>query len=98
MREIKRCVAVVANPIDGDDTGEVTESSYFVEGGWLTLCDDDGNALRDGNGGRFTVRLEPGDSELRMAKRLALQRHRSEHRDELAGWNRRLRYRNAGIA
>jgi hypothetical protein len=98
MREIKRCVAVVANPLDSDDRGEVTESSYFVEGEWLTLCTDDGAPLRDDNGGRFTVRLEPGDNEQRMAKRLALQRYRSEHRDELAGFNRRINYGRSGLA
>jgi hypothetical protein len=99
MREIKRCVAVVSNPIDDKDAGEVALGNYYVEGDWITLCDDTGTALRsDDTGARFTVRLERGDNELTMAKRLTLRHHRAANRDEIAGWNRRIVYGRSGLA
>jgi hypothetical protein len=98
-REIKRCVAVVSNPVGENDRGEVTESNYFVEGGWLTLCTEDGAPLRDDNtGGRFTVRLEPGDHEQTTAKRLTLRRYRAANREDVAGFNRRISYGRSGLA
>ena len=98
MREIKQCVAVVSNPVGKDDTGEVALGRFFVENDWLTLCDEGGTPLRDDNGARFTVRLERGDSEITLAKRLTLRHHRSVNRDELAGWNRRIVYGRNGYA
>jgi hypothetical protein len=98
-REIKRCVAVVHSPSGPGDHGEVTEGRYFIEGDWLTLCDEGGTALRsEDTGARFTVRLAPGDNEQTMAKRLTLRHHRAANRDEVAGWNRRISYGRNGYA
>jgi len=97
--EIKRCVAVVANPIDEKDRGEVCEGRYYREGDWITLCDEAGSPLRsEDTGARYTVRLEPGDHELTLAKRLTLRHHRAANRDEIAGWNRRISYPSRGWA
>ena len=99
MREVKRCVAVVSNPVGKDDRGEVTESHYFVENNWVTLCNADGVPLRsEDTGARFTVRLEPGDVEITAAKRLTLRHHRAANRDEIAGFNRRINYGRNGYA
>jgi hypothetical protein len=81
------------------DPGVATEACYFIENSWLTLCDERGNALRsEDTGARYTVRLEPGDNELRMAKRLALRHHEADSREEVAGFNRRIVYGRSGLA
>jgi hypothetical protein len=99
MREINRCVAVVASPSGADKVGEVAQGLYFREGDWITLCDEGGTPLRsEDTGARFTVRLEPGDNELTMAKRLTLRHHRAMTRDEIAGWGRRINYGRNGYA
>jgi hypothetical protein len=99
MREVKQCVAVVSNPINDKDRGEVTHGRYFVEGDWLTLCDEAGTPLRsEDTGAWYTVRLEPGDNELTLAKRLTLRHHRAANRDEIAGWGRRINYGRSGLA
>ena len=99
MREVKRCVAVVHSPSGPGDHSEVTEGRYFVEGDWLTLCDEGGPPLRsEDTGARYTVRLEPGDVEITMAKRLVLRQHRAANRDEIAGFGRRISYGRSGLA
>jgi hypothetical protein len=98
-RQIKRCIAVVSNPTGPGDTGEATEACYFIEGEWLTLCDENGLPLRsEDTGGRFTVRFEPGDREQAIAKRLALRRYRAENQEDIAGFNRRIVYGRSGLA
>jgi hypothetical protein len=99
MREINRCVAVVASPSGADKVGEVAQGLYFREGDWITLCDEGGTPLRsEDTGARFTVRLEPGDNELKIAKGLTLRHHRATTRDEIAGWGRRINYGRSGLA
>ena len=92
-RVIKQCVAALGRPTGKGDPGTATQASYYVENWWLTLCDEHGNALRnEDTGARYTVRLEPGDDEKRMAKRLALRLHEAQSRDDVAGFNRRIVY------
>jgi hypothetical protein len=97
--EIKQCIAVVSNPVGKDDRGEVTNGHYFVENNWVTLCSADGVPLRsEDTGARYTVRLEPGDSELTLAKRLTLRHYRAANREDVAGFGRVIRYGRSGLA
>jgi hypothetical protein len=98
-REIKQCLAILSNPVNEKDTGEAVNGRYFREGDWITLCDDRGSPLRsEDTGARYTHKLEAGDHELTMAKRLTLRHHRAANRDEIAGWGRRLEYPSRGWA
>jgi hypothetical protein len=97
--EIKRCVAIVSNPVGKDDRGEVTHGTYFREGDWITLCDEGGTPLRsEDTGARYTHRLEPSDNELTIAKRLTLRHYRAANRDDVAGFSRRINYPSRGWA
>jgi hypothetical protein len=95
----KRCVAVVSNPIGKNDTGGVACGNYVLENDTVVLTDEHGEPLRDeDSGARFMHRLERGDNEQTIAKRLTLRHHRAANRDEIAGWRRRINYGRSGLA
>jgi len=78
MREVKFVVATVSNPTGADDLGTVAEAHYFVEDGVVRLCEPDGRAL----GEPYRRRLEKGEHERDVARRLALRLHRSNYPDD----------------
>lgn len=100
MREIiKSAVAIVSNPVNAKDTGEVAQGNYTLENGVLTMTDADGVPLRDENtGGRIEMRLLPGESETVAARRLTLKIHRAANGDQLAGFHKRIDYGRWGLA
>jgi hypothetical protein len=97
--EIKSVVVIVANPIRKGDLGEVAEGHYLVENGIITMTNADGIPLRDDNTGRrITHTLERGEDAKGVAKRLVLRQYRTQHRDEMSGFHRRIDYGPSSVA
>jgi hypothetical protein len=93
----KAVIVIVANPCGRNDTGQCAEGFYTLDGDLLTMTDRDGVPLRDENSGaRITQRLAQGESDKAVAKRLTLKIHRAANGDEMAGFNRPIRYPKAG--
>jgi hypothetical protein len=99
MSNIKSVIVITGNPSGKGDLGTCEQGWYKVSDGILTMTDCDGKSLRDENTGRrIELRVLPGDDEKALAKRLTLKAYRTEHRDEMAGFHRPIRYPKTGLA
>jgi hypothetical protein len=97
MPEIKSVIVATAHPIGPNDTGQCAQGWYTLDGDVVTMCGSDGVPLRDSmSGAKIVHRLVDGEHPVVIAKRLTLRIHRSERGDEMAGFNRPIRYPKTG--
>jgi hypothetical protein len=82
---------ITSNPAGRDDSGSCEHGYYTVEGDLLSMVTSTGEPLRGGFGERVAARPN-GGSEKSVAMRLTLEHWRSARRDEMAGFNRPIRY------
>jgi hypothetical protein len=99
--EIKSFWCVVAQPTGAPgDLGETVLCHYIVEGGALTLCDEQGKGLaatdEHGRAGNTSHVLAPGDDPRRVASRLRRAAWQSE--SGRSAFNRPLHYQPLGFA
>jgi hypothetical protein len=100
MRDVRQVTVITRNPSGSGDGGSCEDGWYTVdEDGVLTMTDKDGAPLRNANTGqKITHRLAPDENEKGVAKNLRLKMFRDERHDEMAGFNRPLRYQRTGLA
>ena len=84
----------------GDYPGQTVQGRYTFEDGVVTLTDHVGNPVRDRDGKTYSKKLE-GDEDPRVIAGRLTKQLRSARRGEKgldSNFNRRLHYRNLGIA
>jgi hypothetical protein len=97
--DVRQITVITRNPSGSDDRGSCEDGWYTVDDGVLTMTDAEGAALRNPNTGeKITHRLAPGESDKAVAKRLRLKIYRDARPDEMAGFNRPIRYPKSGWA
>ena len=89
--EIKVIYVQTAPPRNGD-AGACVEAFYSVAGDMLHMVDADGRKTGK------SARLVPGESERRVAGRLALEAWSAESGELVKGFNRPLHYARGGVA
>jgi hypothetical protein len=98
MSDVRSVIVGTRNPLGEGDTGSAEQGWYVVEGDTLTLTTADGVPLRDERTGqRIVHHLLPNENAKGVAKNLTLRRWRASQPDD-NGFNRPIRYSNAGIA
>jgi hypothetical protein len=99
MSDVRQVTVITRNPSGSGDGGSCEYGWYVVDEGVLTMTDKDGAPLRNENTGqKITHHLAPGENEKGVAKRLRLKIYRDERPDEMAGFNRPIRYPKWGGA
>jgi len=78
------------HPAGPGSAGEVIEAHYYLDSDTITLCEQDGEAVRDEYGSPIVHYLEPGEDARRVAFRLAKSHWRKTTDQEGNDFNRPL--------